>query len=122
MTKHILLVDDEEEIVNFMEHFLKRLKITSTIATSGEQALDLYDKDKIDFVFLDIHLGGIDGFTVLKEMKAKNESVKVIVITGNSDKDQIERAKKLGAIDYIGKPLDLGDFRDKIEKYVLQGE
>ncbi|MBN1823997.1 MAG: response regulator [Endomicrobiales bacterium] len=118
---HILVVDDEEEIVSFMQNFLKRMKIASTIATSGEEALALYDKDKIDCVFLDIHMEGIDGFKVLKRIKQEDPEAKVIIIAGSPEKEPRERAKALGAIDYISKPLDLRDLKEKIEKYVLKG-
>lgn len=120
MIKRVLLVDDEEEIVSFMERFLKRFKIVSIKATSGEQALQLYDKDTIDFVFLDIRMGGMDGFTVLKEIKRIHPAAKVIVIAGNIEKELAERAIRLGAIDVVSKPLDLSELKDIIEKYVLQ--
>jgi len=116
--KHILLVDDEEEIVIFMENFLKRFKITSTKATSGEAALELYDPKTMDFVFLDLHLKKMDGFDVLKALKVKNPDVKVIIIAGSHDSDSMIRAKELGAVDYITKPIDLSDFKKKIDRYI----
>jgi two-component system response regulator (stage 0 sporulation protein F) len=102
-----------------MERFLKRFGISSTIAISGEDALSFYDKDKIDFVFLDIRMKGIDGIGVLKELKQRNPDVKVVMITGSSDKTSRETALQLGALDYISKPLDLSELKEKIEKYVL---
>ena len=94
--KHILLVDDEVEIVDFMEKFLRRFKIGSTKVLSGEDALRVYDKDKIDFVFLDINLGGINGFAVMREMKKVNPDVKVFIIAGSSDEDSRKEARELG--------------------------
>lgn len=119
MSKHILLVDDEVEIVDFMENFLRRFKISSTKVTSGEEALAVYDQRKMDFVFLDIHLKGIDGFTVLEKLRAVHPGVKVIIIAGSTEKDSVDRAQQLGALDYISKPLDLGEFKEKLHKYVL---
>jgi DNA-binding response OmpR family regulator len=115
--KHVLLVDDEEEIVNFMERFLKRFKIGSTKALSGEAAIQAYEKDKMDFVFLDVRMEGMSGLDVLKELKKKNPDVKVIMVTGSSSSQ--DEARQLGAIDYISKPIDLGELRDRIEKYML---
>jgi len=120
MIKSILLVDDEEEIVNFLEHFLKRFKIPSIKVTSGFEALNIYDKERIDFVFLDIQLKDIDGFEVLKQLKKKDPQARVIMLTGKSEKDFQDKAKRLGAIDYITKPLDLSDLKDKINKYLLE--
>jgi len=121
MDKRILLVDDEVEVVNFLSHFLKRFKISTLKATSGEDALRMYDKDNIDLVFLDIQMGGIGGLTVLKEIKAVNPGAKIIMITGKADTEHQDKAKQLGAIDYIIKPLDLVDLKEKIDKYILQG-
>ncbi len=120
MEKDVLLVDDEKDIVNFLEHFLRRMKLSSIKATSGEEALVAYDKNKVGFVFLDIQMKGIDGFSVLKELKERDPAVQVIMITGRSEKDSQDKAKELGAIDYITKPLDLGDLKEKVNRYILQ--
>ena len=120
MDKNILLVDDEKEIVNFLENFLRRLKLSSLKATSGEEALSMYDKDKIHLVFLDIQMKGIDGLSVLKEIKTRDPEAQVIMITGKAEKEFQYKAKELGALDYITKPLDLGDLREKIHRYLLQ--
>jgi len=121
MSKRILLVDDEVEIVNFLEHFLKRFKILAIRATSGKEALSLYDKDKVDFIFLDIQMKGIDGLTVLKKIKKIDPEAKIIMITAKADLENQNKAKELGAIDYIVKPLNLLNLKEKIEKYILQG-
>jgi len=119
LKKSILLVDDEVEIVNFLANFLGRLGINTIKATSGEEALKLYDKDKIDFVFLDIQMQGIDGLTVLRRIKEVNPRARVIMITGKVDIVSQTKAKKGGALDYITKPLDLGELKEKVEKYIL---
>lgn len=119
MAKRVLLVDDEVEIIDFLENFLKRFKLTSIKATSGEDALALYDKEQVDFVFLDIQLKAMDGISVLKELKRINPEVKVIMITGKSEDDFQEKAKSFGALDYITKPLDLSELKDKVYKYIL---
>ena len=117
--KHVLLVDDEEEIVYFMQNFLKRFKISSATALSGEDALKVYDPGEIDFVFLDLRMGGIDGFTVFERLKLVNPEIKVIIIAGSSDIESMHKAKQMGAIDYITKPIDLSEFKKKIDKYIL---
>ncbi len=119
MSKCILLVDDEIDVVNFLANFLRRFRINTIKATSGEEALELYSREKIDFVFLDIQMKGIDGLTVLKEIREMNPEAKVIMITGKADRNFFVRAKKEGALDYIIKPLDLGELRKKVEKYIL---
>src|SRR5271157_813088 len=119
MQKRILVVDDEQDVINFMEIFLKRFKILGIKASSGDEALDIYAKNKIDFVFLDINMKGLDGLEVLSQLKALNPDVKVFMITGSQDVEERRKALALGALDFITKPLDLNELKEKIEKYVL---
>lgn len=118
MNKKVLIVDDEEEIVAFMGKFLKRLGIDSVLAISGEQALEIYNKETFDCVFLDVHLGGISGIDVLKKIKKINPDAKVVIITGSMGSDVQQTVTENGAIDYIQKPIDLSDFKKKILTYV----
>ncbi|OGS17044.1 MAG: hypothetical protein A2219_02665 [Elusimicrobia bacterium RIFOXYA2_FULL_50_26] len=123
MEKTILVVDDEEEIVSFLERFLQRMNLSSIKATSGREALRLYVEKKVDLVFLDIQLesrDGHDGLSVLRELRKQNSSAQVIMITGRIEQEYQDKARELGAIDYIVKPLDLGDLRQKINKYIPQ--
>ena len=119
MEKTVLLVDDEVEIIDFLENFLKRFKISSVKVTSGEEALEVYREDAVGFVFLDIQLPGINGIEVLTELKKINPAVKVIMITGRADNEFQQNALRLGAIDYVTKPLDLGELKEKIQKYIV---
>ena len=116
--KKILIVDDEEEILAFMARFLKRLEIDSTTAISGEDAIELYKKNSFDCVLLDIHLGGMNGIEVLKNMKKMNPQVKAMIITGNICSDLKTDVHSLGVLDYIQKPIDLSDFKEKILTYI----
>jgi DNA-binding response OmpR family regulator len=118
--KKILIVDDEEEILAFMARFLKRLEIDSITAVSGEDAIDLFKKNTFDCVLLDIHLGGMNGVEVLKSMKKLNPKVKAMIITGNICSDLKTDVHNLGVIDYIQKPIDLSDFKEKILNYIKQ--
>ena len=118
MRKKILIVDDEEEILAFMSRFLKRLDIDAVVAVSGEEALEKYKKEIFDCVFLDVHLTGISGVEVLKQIKEINHDSKVIIITGCISSDNKENLLAMGALDYLQKPIDLADFKEKILKYL----
>ena len=119
MKKKVLVVDDEKEIVNFLENFLARFNITTIKATTGDEAIDFCQRCQPDYVFLDIQMPDKDGITVLKELKKLNPAIKVIMITGREEKEFQDKAKKYGAIDYITKPLDLSDLSKKIKEYIL---
>ena len=118
MNKKVLIVDDEEEIVVFMSKFLKRLNIDSIACGSGEEAIELYKKQKFDCVLLDIHLGGISGVEVLKLLKKLDPETKVIIITGSISGDNKDMVMKLGALDYLQKPIELQDLKEKVLKYI----
>ncbi|MDD4183769.1 MAG: response regulator [Candidatus Omnitrophica bacterium] len=117
--KKVLIVDDEIEIVDFLSRFLQRLGITAIKANSGEEALKKYNELHPDFIFLDIQMPDKDGLTILKEIKKIDDSVKIIMITGKDDEELQAKAKKYGALDYITKPLDLGELSIKIDDYIL---
>lgn len=115
----VLVVDDEVEVVDFLCNFLKRFKITSEKATSGMAALEMFTDIKPDWVFLDIKMPDMSGFEVLEELKKKNPLVRAIMITGSEDKQSQAKAKEMGAVDYIVKPLDLEELHSKINTYIL---
>jgi two-component system response regulator (stage 0 sporulation protein F) len=116
----VLVVDDEQEIVDFLCNFLRRFNISSLKATNGKKAIGIFKKLKPDWVFLDIKMPGMDGIEVLKEMKKIKPDIRVIMITGKKEKDLQEKAKRLGVIDYIVKPLDLEELHIKIKTYILK--
>lgn len=119
MKRKILVVDDEKEIVDFLEKFLERFNIAVVTATTAGQALELYKEHLPEFVFLDIQMPDMDGVSLLKELKALNPKIKAIMITGKEEKEFQTKARKYGAIDYITKPLDLMKLSDKIKKHIL---
>jgi DNA-binding response OmpR family regulator len=117
MKKRVLLVDDEEGILSFMASFLEREKIASISATTGQDALDLYN-EKTDLVILDVKLEDMDGFEVVKELKKINPEVKVILISGKPEKSFAAKAKQLGVLEYVTKPIDLEWLRNKVVGYL----
>ena len=119
MKKKVLVVDDEKEIVDFLERFLKRLNIDVVKAISGSEAIDMYNTHSPDCVFLDIKMPDRDGLEVLREIKKINPLSKVVMITGKEEQEYQEKAKKYGAIDYITKPLDLAELNKKIHEHIL---
>ena len=111
----LLIVDDEVDVREFAKSFFKRRKIEVSAVASGEEALVVLDKEKPDLVLLDIRLGGMDGIDVLKMMRQKQDNTQVIMVTGVDEKETVEKAKELGVVDYIHKPLIL----DELERVVL---
>lgn len=119
MKKRVLVVDDEQDIIDFLETFLTRFNVSVIKASGGVEAIDSYQKYKPDSVLLDIQLPDKDGITVLRELKKQTPKLKVIMITGKEEKEYQAKAKKYGAIDYITKPLDLIELSEKIKEHIL---
>jgi DNA-binding NtrC family response regulator len=103
----VLLVDDEEDLVRTMAERMEMRDLGSDIAFDGEQALSMIEKEMPDVMVLDLRMPGLDGMEVLRRVKEAYPKIAVIIMTGHgSDKDE-EEARRLGAFDYLRKPVDI---------------
>jgi two-component system nitrogen regulation response regulator NtrX len=107
MNKAILIVDDEESICQTLGGILKDEGHEIITAASGEEALRIVDEDPPHLVILDIWLPGIDGVEVLKTIKAGHPQIQVIIMSGHGTIETAVKATRLGAFDFIEKPLSL---------------
>jgi len=106
MTK-ILIVDDERSIRNALKEILEYEKYKIDLAEDGEQAMAMFQDKEYDAVLSDIKMPKKDGIELLKEIKKQNPEQTVIMITGHGDVETAVEALKIGAYDFIQKPLDL---------------
>ena len=105
---NILLVDDEPDILEILREFLELRTHTVTTASNGKEALDLVlAQDDFDLVFSDIKMPEMDGLTFLEKVRNNNLNIPVILISGQGDLESSIRALKLGALDFIVKPVYL---------------
>jgi len=122
--KKLLVVDDENEICDFLKHFFEERGYEVHTSLSGQEALDLIPKVKPHVVLLDVHMPGMDGIAVLKRIKEQHPQMKVIMVTALETREKIEEAVRFGADNYITKPLSLEylekDVREKVAH--LMGE
>lgn len=112
----LLVVDDEVEICEFLKTYFEERQFDVLTATSGEAALAVIEKERPQVVLLDVHMPGMGGMRVLKTIKEKYPQVKVIMVTALETREKIEEAMRLGADNYITKPLSL----EYLEKDVQQ--
>jgi DNA-binding NtrC family response regulator len=103
----VLLVDDEEEFVQSLAERLSMRELRSDMAFDGEQALSFVRKEKPDVIVLDLKMPGIDGMEVLRQVKKVYPEIQVIILTGHGTKQHEEEARRLGAFDYMEKPMDI---------------
>ncbi|MBI1977113.1 MAG: response regulator [Candidatus Omnitrophica bacterium] len=110
---HLLVVDDEIEVCDFLTNYFSDKGYMVSSATSGEEALHRSRATHPDLVLLDVRMPGISGLEVLHRLRKEENPSKVVMITAIEDPQVIEEAKRLGAEDYIVKPFDL-DYLDKV--------
>lgn len=123
MTK-LLVVDDESEICDFLKMFFEDRDFDVHTAQSGEAALREAEVFRPQVMLLDIKMGNVDGLSVLKKVKENFPRTKVIMVTALETTEKIEEAMRLGADNYITKPLSLeyleNDVREKIANLANQ--
>jgi DNA-binding response OmpR family regulator len=122
MMQKILLVDDEEDILDFLELILEEQGYAIIKASSGSDALAAAQMHRPDLILLDIMMPEMDGWEVLKLLKADEELLQtpVAMLTARSEmKDKIQGLQE-GAIDYICKPFSTKELIDKLQVIFAQ--
>jgi CheY-like chemotaxis protein len=103
----VLLVDDEEQLRRVMKDLLEREGYVVSEARDGIQALDQVDRHAPDIIVLDLNLPGLDGYSVLQQLRSRaaTRTIPVMVLTAKGDEDNEVRVFELGADDFITKPF-----------------
>jgi DNA-binding response OmpR family regulator len=117
MDKHdwnVLLVDDEREFVTTLSERLALRSIASRVVFDGESALREVAENPPHLVILDVMLPGMKGLEVLRGIRAGFPGVKVILLTGHGTTKNGIEGMKLGAFDYMIKPLDIDVLIEKM--------
>ncbi len=116
----LLLVDDEIPFITNLLKLLSRRGYEVSTAYDGESALRLLQEQEFDVVILDQNMPGKDGISVLKDLKAIQPHLEVIILTGFSSIDKALKGCELGAYDYVSKPIQLGDLEAKIRQAFMR--
>jgi DNA-binding NtrC family response regulator len=112
---NVLVVDDEEDFVETLVNRLNKRKVPATGVLSGEEAIDLMKKREFDVVILDIKMpGGMDGIETLREIKKIQPLAEVLLLTGHASVETSIEGMKLGAFDYVLKPIKLEELLPKL--------
>ena len=106
LKSRILVVDDEEPIRKTLRMALEYEGYDVSESSSGQEALVLIEREPPDLVFLDIKMPGMDGLEVLEKLTEKSPSPPVIMVSGHGTIQTAVQATKLGAFDFIEKPLE----------------
>ena len=122
VSKPILVVDDEPIVRESIRDWLKDTGYQVLTAETGEEALEIIERQDFSIMVLDIRLPGKTGITVLKEVKAQRPWIKSIIITAYPSAETTDEAMKLGAVDYLIKPIAPDDLERLIRETLLKCE
>ncbi len=123
MTFSILIVDDEPDVAEMFRQRFRREARQGTyvlhFAASGEEALDkLADgvRPELIVILSDINMPGMDGLTLLREIKASRPDLPVMMVTAYGDDERRRRAGELGAAEFITKPVDFDQLKAQLRQ------
>ena len=116
--KTILIADDSSLIRNYLERlFINDYNVI--VAVDGKDAIEKIQENKnnLDIILLDLVMPISDGFFVLENLKKSDIDIPIIIISGDTSKDSIEKAFQYGVVDMIKKPFDSDIIKEKITRY-----
>jgi len=120
MNKRILVIDDDRDMCLLLNRFLSRNQFHVDEVSTGRKALTYLESTETDLILCDVRLDDMDGITLLAKIKEMHPSIPVIMITGYSDIRTSVKAMKLGAYDYVTKPLLPEEILITIQKALSQ--
>ena len=112
---NVLIVDDEDEFRELTAKRLTKRGLKVQDAESGERALEILEHSHTDVVLLDVKMPGIDGIETLRRIRILRPLVEVVLLTGHASIDSGIEGMKLGAFDYLMKPIELDPLLEKLE-------
>jgi len=112
----VLVVDDEEIMRDVLETLLSAEGYRVDLAKTGEDGLEAYGRRAYDVVLLDVSMPGMGGIEALKEMKHQNPDLQIIILTGHGTLQAGVEAMKVGAMDFMEKPVDINKLMAKISE------
>ncbi|HUX60626.1 MAG TPA: response regulator, partial [Ignavibacteriaceae bacterium] len=114
----ILIIDDEKSQRDILSGYLKKKGYTIFIAISGEDGIKIAKENLIDIILSDFKMPDMTGIEVLEAVKKMNPEISFIMITAFGTVENAVRAMRLGADDYISKPVDLDELDILIDKII----
>jgi len=118
-----LLVEDDELVSRSIRRLLERNQIQVVAATDGQEALDLIDRTDFDIVLLDLMLPDVNGFQFLRALRhTGHEDLPVVVVTSRTDPVNHFWARRLGAMEYIEKPVDSDYLMEVVDRCMRSRE
>ena len=118
----VLIVEDDPMVAMINEQYIKRNKNFTLVGKCGDgmSALSFLEKTDIDLIILDVYMPKMNGFETLREIRNRQITTDVIMVTAANDIDSLEEALHLGVVDYLVKPFTFDRFQMALEKYIAK--
>ncbi len=118
----ILLIDDESEFTSTLAERLEIRGYDAKTTDSGEVGVELIQNENFDIAILDLMMPGMSGLETLRQIKIINTALPVILLTGHGSTKEGVEGMRIGAADYLMKPLDINDLMEKINETLNTSE
>jgi len=119
-TFKLLIVDDDPENLKLLSKIFNKENYYIQLANNGEEALNIIDKKQFDLILLDVNMPGMDGFEICKKIRLQSylNTVPIIFLTAQSDRDSIINGFEIGAQDYVTKPFESRELRARVKTHL----
>ncbi|MHB8109226.1 MAG: UDP-3-O-acyl-N-acetylglucosamine deacetylase [Syntrophorhabdaceae bacterium] len=117
----VLIIDDEKNILDSLCGILEDEGFVVLKAMDGKQGLEMFDRESPDIVLLDVWMPELDGIQVLKEIRLKKDDARVVVISGHGTISTAVEAVKMGAYDFLEKPLSIDKVLEVVSRSIDTG-
>ena len=122
MKNSVLIIDDEEDILSSCKAVLEDEDYDVETAKNYEEAMKIFESKKIDLVFLDVWLPNVDGLDILSNIKEKYPNTTVIMMSGHAGVETAVRATKMGAYDFLEKPISISKLLSSCDEVLNKKE
>ena len=120
----VLIVEDDPMVAMINEQFVSRHKDFEVAykCNDGKSALEYLEENEVDLIILDVYMPYMDGFETLRQIRKKQISVDVIMVTAANEREQLKEGLHLGVVDYLVKPFTFERFKVALDKFIAQSE
>ena len=114
--KVVLFVDDEEMVLTVGSLMLQKLGCNVLTANRGQEAIDIFKRNEVDFVVLDMQMPGMSGYKIYHQLKEIQPKVKILLASGYTGVQSEKRIESIGFNGYLQKPFTLKQLSEKIDE------
>jgi CheY-like chemotaxis protein len=118
----ILVIDDEQGIRELLDTLLRRKGYDVILAANGQKGLEIFRRERPDVIVLDLKMPGMDGLTVLREVRSLIPNQPVVILTGAGTPETEQQARALGVTEYVEKEFSLHLLGDSLNRLLIYAD